>query len=331
MCDTLTERIAEEDTGSLIIITSDRVGVPASCKVMQLFSPLFRSLLTNTTMGPIAENPLIVSLPDFDSDTWDRLMNILKLGQIVDTKGTGDIAIDEMKKTVIKLAEAIGIKLELEKNEQRSFSVSSTSCTGLIRVRKLKDMMSTPTSAENQRIDQDDLTCIQLTRSQVTDNEEEVIVEEEKVPKLHKKKLKLLDREVSVRNLFEECLGEIEEEVLRNDDHNYIYPGSLPMKPIRIQSVTGANDTHKQRKIHKISKIRQHLIQKKKDMSVVKGEYPCATCGNNYSDPSSLRRHIKSVHEGVKHPCALCIKIYSDARGLRRHIATKHQQLYNSK
>ena len=180
---------------------------------------------------------MIVSLPEFDSDTWNRLMDILWIGRIVYAKGTDEIAVDEMKKKVVKLAESLGIKLGLEKNCLGGSSVSTMSGRGFIRVRNLKDMMSTSTSAENNQ--GTDLTCIQPTGSQdtATNYGEDVIVEKEIVQKLRRKKLKISDRGVSVRNLFEECFGEIEEEDSSNDDHNYIRPGIGPVKPIRIQSV----------------------------------------------------------------------------------------------
>ena len=104
MCHSITKRLAEEDTGSLLVITSDNIWgrVRASSKVMQLFSPLLRDLVTIN--GSVMENPIIVILPDYDSHTWDRLMKVLKTGQIVDTEGTCDI--EEMKEQIVLLVQS---------------------------------------------------------------------------------------------------------------------------------------------------------------------------------------------------------------------------------
>ena len=104
MCHSITKRLAEEDTGSLLVITSDNIWgrVRASSKVMQLFSPLLRDLVTIN--GSVTENPLIVILPDYDSDTWNRLMKVLKTGQIVDTEGTCDV--EEMKEQIVLLVQS---------------------------------------------------------------------------------------------------------------------------------------------------------------------------------------------------------------------------------
>ena len=95
---------------------------------MQLFSPLLRDLVTIN--GSVTENPLIVILPDYDSDTLDLLMKVLKTGQIVDAEGTYDV--EEMKEIVL-LAKCLGINLKLEKNDPVS-ATSSRPCTGLIKV-----------------------------------------------------------------------------------------------------------------------------------------------------------------------------------------------------
>ena len=229
MCHSITERLAEEDTGSLLVITSDHVWVPASasCKVMQLFSPLFRDLVTIN--GSVIEKPITLILPDYDSDTWNRLMEVLKTGKIVDKKGTFDI--EKMKEQVVMLAMSLGINLKLEKNAPVS-ATSSRPCTGLIKVRNLEDMMSTSTSAEiDQRADQDGFGIrIQSIRSLNTVeaikdregniNEKKVLaLARKRVKYEYKKRMKLQGMEVSSRNLYEDCFGQ--EEVSKKEDHNY--------------------------------------------------------------------------------------------------------------
>ena len=65
MCVTMTERISEEDEGTLVIITSDQT-ITMSSKVMQMFSPLVRGLVTDTcgVGGLDKKDPMTLIVPD---------------------------------------------------------------------------------------------------------------------------------------------------------------------------------------------------------------------------------------------------------------------------
>ena len=56
-------------------------------------------------------------------------------------------------------------------------------------------------------------------------------------------------------------------------------------------------------------------------------DYKCPTCGVLFGQNSSLRHHIRAVHEG-KHPYKCdhqdCTKSFTQAGDLRRHIDTVH-------
>ena len=99
-------KIAEEETGRLIILTSDgRVNL--SGKVIQIFSPLFRDLMATTVTGGPA---MVVSLPDVSSDSVIHLYQLLMWGEI---SGVGDKGIKDVKKRVASQAESFGIKLKI--------------------------------------------------------------------------------------------------------------------------------------------------------------------------------------------------------------------------
>ena len=67
MCIKMTERISEEDEGTLVIITSDkRITITMSSRVMQMFSPLFKSVMEDTSglRGLDQKDPMTLIVPD---------------------------------------------------------------------------------------------------------------------------------------------------------------------------------------------------------------------------------------------------------------------------
>ena len=65
----------------------------------------------------------------------------------------------------------------------------------------------------------------------------------------------------------------------------------------------------------------------------VHDNYPCSHCSYEASDLGLLEIHIKSVHGGVfKHSCRQCGELFSKRTNLKRHIQTIHEGLkYNCK
>ena len=95
--------MSEEETGRLIILTSDgRENV--SGKVLQLHSPLVRDLMANMVTGGPAQ---VVSIPDVSSDTVGNLYKLLMRGELT---GIKDENIMDVKKKVVSLARTLAIK-----------------------------------------------------------------------------------------------------------------------------------------------------------------------------------------------------------------------------
>ena len=52
--------------------------------------------------------------------------------------------------------------------------------------------------------------------------------------------------------------------------------------------------------------------------------HACKSCGKMFAESSSLSRHKKSIHDGVKYPCKYCDYQATIRQNLDRHVAVKH-------
>ena len=53
--------------------------------------------------------------------------------------------------------------------------------------------------------------------------------------------------------------------------------------------------------------------------------FNCKSCGKSFSQAGYLKKHIHTVHEGLKdHKCEFCGKSFSEAGTLKKHIQTVH-------
>ena len=56
-----------------------------------------------------------------------------------------------------------------------------------------------------------------------------------------------------------------------------------------------------------------------------KRDYPCNICGKFFEDKGHVKRHIKGVHEGVKHKCDICGNEFSQKSGVFTHKKFVHK------
>ena len=52
--------------------------------------------------------------------------------------------------------------------------------------------------------------------------------------------------------------------------------------------------------------------------------FTCDKCDKRFKQKENLRRHMQSVHEGVRHICKLCSQTYSRYSDLKKHVRVKH-------
>ena len=57
----------------------------------------------------------------------------------------------------------------------------------------------------------------------------------------------------------------------------------------------------------------------------------CELCNKEFTTSPSYRRHIESVHEGVRHQCDLCEKSFTQAAALNVHLRKNHKGEKSSK
>ena len=128
------------DVSSLLIITSYQ-NITMSSKVMQMFSPLFRGLVADTSClrGSDKKDPMTLILPDYKSEIMIHMMNVLKYGELV----VGAEEIEEVKTKVSTLAETLGIRLNLDNNSSLDNPISDGSCQVEKRVKKLENLLQT--------------------------------------------------------------------------------------------------------------------------------------------------------------------------------------------
>ena len=126
MCIQMTERMSEEDAGTLVVITSDQK-ISMSTKVMQMFSPMFRDLVADTSSvgGSDKKEPTTVILPDYNSKMVLHLMNFLMYGELV---VVGKDEKKEAKTKVSNLAKTLGIRLNLDSNSCPDNGSTSSEC-----------------------------------------------------------------------------------------------------------------------------------------------------------------------------------------------------------
>ena len=59
-------------------------------------------------------------------------------------------------------------------------------------------------------------------------------------------------------------------------------------------------------------------------------KYPCHICNKQINSRASLQNHIKVVHEGLRvHECKYCNKLFGKKDNLKVHMTSCHKQISN--
>ena len=77
--------------------------------------------------------------------------------------------------------------------------------------------------------------------------------------------------------------------------------------------------------VHKWVHFRDSNVHLANKPSEVKKQFPCLICTHTYDQSCKLKRHVESVHEGIRFPCTLCSKTFTTKYKLKRHIRTAHE------
>ena len=84
------------------------------------------------------------------------------------------------------------------------------------------------------------------------------------------------------------------------------------------------DDEEKFNKSQNVTNSFDNSINSTMNNSSVK-EFPCKLCEKSYSQPHSLRQHVKNFHEKLKdYSCEHCDTHYTQSHSLRRHIKNAH-------
>ena len=73
-----------------------------------------------------------------------------------------------------------------------------------------------------------------------------------------------------------------------------------------------------------LSNVKIHIQKEHTDIKI---QCPIPSCEKKYNEPSSLKHHIFSVHEGIRHPCTFCEYKSTSRSGLKYHIFNFHKEM----
>ena len=74
----------------------------------------------------------------------------------------------------------------------------------------------------------------------------------------------------------------------------------------------------------------ENIDRKKHKKMYLVSSHECSECGKSLRNPRNLKRHLESIHNGLKYPCDQCDFNASQKYHLKSHIKAKHTKT-NSK
>ena len=97
-----------------------------------------------------------------------------------------------------------------------------------------------------------------------------------------------------------------------------------------IMEETITEDEEKETGEHEPKQTPENHIRQRQPRSQISSDTrsnECPECGKNYYDRSTMVRHYRSSHEGIKYPCNQCDYQATDKSGLQKHIQYKHENI----
>jgi len=103
----------------------------------------------------------------------------------------------------------------------------------------------------------------------------------------------------------------------------------IPEKDDVIETQEYAHDIEITTNETKQEHNRENIPQKDRRLKKCnENKYPCDKCNYIASNVSDLKKHVKSIHEGVKYPCNQCSSKFTDQSSLRQHIRSIHEGVH---
>ena len=85
-------------------------------------------------------------------------------------------------------------------------------------------------------------------------------------------------------------------------------------------------EVEESRNVDKITPVKPEKLEGNEEKEAQK-VFSCTKCEHRTATKSNLRRHHKTMHEGIRYPCHECGYQASQQKNLERHIQTKHEGL----
>ena len=78
------------------------------------------------------------------------------------------------------------------------------------------------------------------------------------------------------------------------------------------------------------SKVFQSNDEKKSHFCAHPDRFQCDQCEKNYKVKGELKKHIDSIHRGIRFPCSTCSEVLSSSQSLKRHVRTVHETVFKN-
>ena len=84
--------------------------------------------------------------------------------------------------------------------------------------------------------------------------------------------------------------------------------------------------THCQSGFTTTKSLRRHILSVHEGVKKETIPFTCDTCGTTFTAAKSLKRHVEIVHEGIRYQCSICGKSVTSKSSLKDHISAVHDK-----